>query len=176
MRLDEIIILDTILDTRYNVFMEDKCQRCSSSTRKPRRGLCAKCYFQEHNQRPEVRARKAAWARANYIKNHPLRRLTFEKRRALAMKRDGYKCTMCGSTKRLHVHHVDGIGYPARGRKLDNRLLNLRTLCSTCHVRAHHESPPDFSRVIRKGKISLGAFLSEAERRAGQTIPPVIKT
>ncbi len=52
-----------------------------------------------------------------------------------AKMRDGWKCTQCGSTENLHVHH-------AKGMK-SRRLKDLRTLCFTCHQAEHgHRQKP----------------------------------
>src|SRR5262249_1129859 len=39
-------------------------------------------------------------------------------------------CENCGSTSRLHVHHIDS-------NPLNNTPSNLQTLCSVCHMRTH---------------------------------------
>lgn len=41
-------------------------------------------------------------------------------------------CECCGSTKFIHIHHIN------RNHK-DNRLENLKALCRTCH-QGHHKS------------------------------------
>jgi 5-methylcytosine-specific restriction endonuclease McrA len=43
------------------------------------------------------------------------------------LRRDGYRCTSCGSTEDLEVHHVDPDG--------GDRLSNLVTHCRRCHPR-----------------------------------------
>jgi 5-methylcytosine-specific restriction endonuclease McrA len=45
--------------------------------------------------------------------------------------RDGHRCTKCGSTDRLQVHHIDAAkdGGPVT-------MENLVTLCHGCHVEA----------------------------------------
>lgn len=55
-----------------------------------------------------------------------------------AMKRDGYKCIVCGGTHRLCVHHVK----PSRetGGEWDNSLDNLQTKCGKCHLAGHRET------------------------------------
>jgi hypothetical protein len=55
--------------------------------------------------------------------------------RASAIERDGGRCRLCNSGKRLTVHHRI---YPARW-ELDN-LDNLTTLCSACHRHIEHRS------------------------------------
>lgn len=43
-----------------------------------------------------------------------------------------YECEGCGSTKRLHCHHINL-------NPLDNQLENLMWLCHWCHMRIHAE-------------------------------------
>lgn len=45
-----------------------------------------------------------------------------------AKKRDGFRCTKCGATSSLQVHHVIPL---SRGGH--NMLANLTTLCYNCH-------------------------------------------
>ena len=56
------------------------------------------------------------------------------KLRKRVLARDGHRCTVCGTTRRLHVHH---------GHKREdggpNTLENCTTLCATCHVNRHRE-------------------------------------
>ncbi len=49
--------------------------------------------------------------------------------RSDALLRDNYKCRLCGSHHRLHVHHV--------GDPDDHALDNLMTLCASCHRKQH---------------------------------------
>ena len=60
-----------------------------------------------------------------------LRKWTICRQRALF--RDGHRCTKCGKSGRLEVHHiqplVDG------GEPFD--LINLESLCVPCHLGAH---------------------------------------
>lgn len=53
---------------------------------------------------------------------------------AQVKKRDGYKCTKCGSRKKLQVHHKIYV----EGRKAwEYNADYLQTLCDECHVRVH---------------------------------------
>ena len=117
------------------------CIRCGTIDRKHQaRGLCVNCYsahFAHHNPEKE-KARKHQW----YIRHggRVLAKLQREQRhysglRTAVLERDGYCCTVCGSTAKLVVHHKDGRG---RGRRYpDNRLENLATMCRGCHVNHH---------------------------------------
>jgi 5-methylcytosine-specific restriction protein A len=44
------------------------------------------------------------------------------------LRRDGYRCVMCGSPDNLSVDHII-----PRVVRVDNRDHNLRTLCQSCH-------------------------------------------
>lgn len=51
------------------------------------------------------------------------------------LERDGYKCTKCGSRKRLEVHHIvplskGGSPWPK----------NCKTLCRKCHIKLHEQN------------------------------------
>lgn len=45
-------------------------------------------------------------------------------------KRDGYKCVLCGSRKKLQVHHIFPYATYIAWRRDEN---NLCTVCSLCH-------------------------------------------
>ncbi len=53
----------------------------------------------------------------------------WKNQRKLSLERDNYKCAQCGSTHRLHVHHL--------GDANDHVPDNLQTLCASCHRKAH---------------------------------------
>jgi len=48
------------------------------------------------------------------------------------LRRDGWRCQVCGTTERLEVHHLQ-----FRSRSGDNDEANLITLCRDCHRQAH---------------------------------------
>jgi 5-methylcytosine-specific restriction endonuclease McrA len=58
----------------------------------------------------------------------------WKKTRKLALKRDGYRCTRCGSKTGLQVHHRNK--YEGES---DNNLQNLIVLCRICHTKQHAE-------------------------------------
>ena len=53
--------------------------------------------------------------------------------KALAKKRAGYRCQLCGSTKYLQVHHNN---YSNLGHEEPTDLV---VLCRSCHARHHHK-------------------------------------
>jgi len=53
------------------------------------------------------------------------------------LERDGFKCQICGSNKKLAIHHVDGKGTTVPTAERNNNLENLMTVCSLCHIRLH---------------------------------------
>jgi 5-methylcytosine-specific restriction endonuclease McrA len=62
----------------------------------------------------------------------------WQKIRKQALRRDGKKCTICGSTKRPNVHHKNPHRY-----SLDHSLKNLITLCRRCHSREELKVNPE---------------------------------
>jgi 5-methylcytosine-specific restriction endonuclease McrA len=49
------------------------------------------------------------------------------------LRRDGWRCQLCGSMQKLEVHHV-----MFRSHGGDDSDENLITLCVACHLRSHH--------------------------------------
>jgi 5-methylcytosine-specific restriction endonuclease McrA len=82
----------------------------------------------------------------------------WQKARAAARQRDGNRCTACGSTKDLEVHHIRSL---AEGGN-EFALSNLTTLCRDCHTgtagvgatrpAAHHTRQP-VNRENHPGKV-----------------------
>ena len=92
----------------------------------------------KRKSRDRLRAYDLRWRRDNpekILDMNQRNRYAQNWRRALA--RDGHKCTVCGSSSKLVVHHRDG-----RGRTHCNpnhELSNLQTMCRRCHA-AHHRT------------------------------------
>ncbi len=57
------------------------------------------------------------------------------------LERDGYKCTKCGKTKSLIIHHIDESGMTG---KPNNDIDNLETLCRSCHARVHFSKHQEY--------------------------------
>ena len=52
-------------------------------------------------------------------------------KREKVLRRDGYKCTQCGSKRSLQVHHK------TYARIYKEKLEDLVTLCKKCHKKVH---------------------------------------
>lgn len=52
----------------------------------------------------------------------------------LILERDGFRCTVCGSTNDLSVHHKD---FSGQSEKPNNSTDNLMTVCKSCHTKIH---------------------------------------
>lgn len=89
------------------------CRSCGSTERHHRcLGLCHKCWWRQY-----VRKRRFG---GNYER---------------VLKGDHHRCRRCGSTLLLVVHHKNRIG--RRSPNPDNRMCNLLTLCTSCHIKEH---------------------------------------
>ena len=67
---------------------------------------------------------------------HLLKGKRWERFRKMILDRDRWRCTVCGSARRLEVHHLNG-------RKDEAATFdpgNVQTLCRQCHFAAH---PPE---------------------------------
>ena len=73
----------------------------------------------------------------------------WKKKRQTILKRDGFKCTVCGSKENLHIHHtyyVWGIKpwcYPN---------ISLITVCEECHHQYHLYNEDVILKKLPKGK------------------------
>lgn len=83
-----------------------------------------------------------------------LRQERWIKKRTKILARDGYKCTVCGSTEDLQVHHTFYYDYPTLPWRYPD--VSLITLCEKCHHKWHceHENEirPRFNRSGKKMK------------------------
>jgi 5-methylcytosine-specific restriction endonuclease McrA len=85
-------------------------------------GLVAVRLFEER-QRATRKAKHRAYLRSGEWKSR--------RREALALA--GGRCQDCGTTERLHVHHLT---YVRHGQE---EMRDLRVLCSPCHRRRHRD-------------------------------------
>lgn len=57
----------------------------------------------------------------------------FERLREQVLRRDGWRCQLCGGISNLEVHHKEFRSYSG-----DDCEENLITLCAACHTDLHH--------------------------------------
>ena len=96
-----------------------------------RQGLCCVC-----GKRPPEPGMYCGKPRCTCKQcNEKRNRKKLEKRlsgnRYKATQRDNFTCQLCGETKGIIVHHIDGFGYTS-GNPNDD-INNLITLCRKCH-------------------------------------------
>jgi 5-methylcytosine-specific restriction endonuclease McrA len=118
------------------------CVQCGTTDKRfMAKGLCSSCYAKSWKEANPGRDKflKDRWYRHN-VAGTPRQAMQREQyyyggNRQIVLSRDGFKCTKCGGTDRLVVHHKDRSG---RGVKHHNNdLANLVTLCRKCHVLEH---------------------------------------
>jgi 5-methylcytosine-specific restriction endonuclease McrA len=72
----------------------------------------------------------------------------YQQAREQAKRRAGYQCERCGSTHRIHAHHITRLN--DGGSVTD--LMNLIVLCERCHFAEHRaktvKPSPRFSRSV----------------------------
>jgi len=61
----------------------------------------------------------------------------WRKKRNKVIRRDGFRCSICGSEKLLEVHHL------TYDHVFVEKLTELVTLCSHCHRVLHREAEED---------------------------------
>jgi 5-methylcytosine-specific restriction endonuclease McrA len=125
----------------------DYCIKCGKNdTRHMANGLCARCYLKQYRQKNKKRIRKIR--KEYYLLNRDLilikaekyrENLHFDKKRKYILKRDKFKCTMCGSKEKLVVHHKDKNGRNKAKKEKNNKAKNLVTVCRSCHINLHRK-------------------------------------
>ena len=110
---------------------------------------CKKCRLakkKEWSQRPPVKSKRAKQAREyrktdkGNAETQPLNKNYFNLKRfnglrEIVLENYGYECSVCGTSKSLCVHHIDGHG--RNSTTPNNTLENLTVLCVSCHMRYH---------------------------------------
>jgi hypothetical protein len=126
---------------------EDGAHLCRHKSRKSRAPIqivvrrCPACeraaVVTSHGEKPLTRAQAAAAACDANVReaNGPNRSTIAPSTRAAVLARDRHRCTGCGTTRFLEVHHIK-----PRNEGGPNKPDNLTTLCSRCH-RFLHERP-----------------------------------
>lgn len=111
------------------------CKQCLAEYEVPRdkaravrakRAYCSpECHYEHLRLHPELSGR---WRGGTSFLPYPII-WTPSLRRRIKL-RDGWRCQICYSRYRLHVHHIDW-------DKANCQPVNLTSLCPTCHMRVH---------------------------------------
>jgi 5-methylcytosine-specific restriction endonuclease McrA len=105
-------------------------RRCLGTTENPRcpnltaGSRCPKCHADRERERlavPGPHGRRGSTVEWRYL-------------RLLVLRRDLFRCVVCGSPFGLEVHHIDG-------NPEHNGLTNLETLCGPHHKERHRSGP-----------------------------------
>jgi 5-methylcytosine-specific restriction endonuclease McrA len=73
----------------------------------------------------------------SFLKSKPVRLdpAAYENLRQQVLRRDGWRCQVCGTLSNLEVHHKE-----FRSQSGDDSEENLITLCADCHARIHNRT------------------------------------
>ena len=58
--------------------------------------------------------------------------VTYDQLRQWILRRDGWRCQLCGTMSNLQVHHKQ-----FRSQSGEDSEVNLITLCTSCHAQMH---------------------------------------
>ncbi len=72
------------------------------------------------------------------LKRSRLDPASYEELRQQVLRRDGWRCQLCGALSNLEVHHKE-----FRSQSGDDSEENLITLCAECHAQVHKEGTND---------------------------------
>lgn len=61
------------------------------------------------------------------------------------LERDKGKCRLCGTSKDLHLHHING-----RGKNLTNNINNCIMLCQHCHLEVVHKNQKEYRPILKE--------------------------
>lgn len=59
-------------------------------------------------------------------------------------KRDNGVCRLCGTSKYLQLHHING-----RGKNLTNNINNCIMLCQNCHINIVHKNNKKYRKILQ---------------------------
>jgi 5-methylcytosine-specific restriction endonuclease McrA len=101
-------------------------------------------------------------------------KIMYSGNREKVLKRDGYKCTKCGSSKSLVVHHKDetGISRVKDTDLINNEFENLITMCRSCHMKLHfpeHKVYKDISKEAIEEALENNISVELAAKSLGIT-------
>ena len=86
----------------------------------------------------------------------------WKKKSKEVMTRDNFKCTKCGETHNLNVHHT--YYYPGK-TPWEYTSNSLKTLCESCHEQEHRINPPKTRKRREKTSTRRVTTLQAYEHR-----------
>lgn len=90
-------------------------------------------------------------SKQNLAKNKSIKRVSKNKERTesstyeIVFRRDKGACRLCGTTKDLQLHHIEG-----RSKKLTNDINNCIILCKTCHLEKVHGNQKYYKPILKQ--------------------------
>ena len=97
----------------------------------------------------------------------------WQETRQRILKRDRFRCVMCGEPKNLHVHHIT---YENLGEEKD---ADLVTLCEECHIKLHDIETPHLPLVCVKRAEEIAAELANSDdvfyQEFGEMLLPIFE-
>ena len=87
----------------------------------------------------------------NVVRNRGIRKVSKKKINVKkevydeVIKRDNYRCKLCGTTESLQLHHIDG-----RGKELTNDINNCVILCMHCHLEVVHKNQKKYRPILKE--------------------------
>lgn len=125
-------------------------QICECGAPASKRGWCPECSLQRKREAKRrwnalhhdeiLAARRARYREDEAVRKRSREvsvRSRFNGHRGAVLERDGHRCTRCGATDTLVVHHRLGDGSGRRAVDRDSAMADLETLCRACHLLVH---------------------------------------
>lgn len=125
--------LECWFESRKNPIVDIECPVCKKIFRERigRKKYCCHTCYSEH-LKTAMKGANSHWWMGGKTKEKQIIRTSarYKKHRQAVLERDGYKCTMCGSTDNLEIHHIHEF---CEHPELVFEISNTITLCHNCH-------------------------------------------
>ena len=90
----------------------------------------------EPQKQPRKPSEQSSGTTVHQTYEEQLRDPRWLKKRAHILRRDNYKCVLCGADHDLHVHHTE---YRSGKKAWEHPNSVLVTLCKDCHMKVHSD-------------------------------------
>ena len=136
------------------------CQRKAALKRKRDSGVNRNSsYFREYKKKNADFIREINDTYHNKVR--------FGGNKYVVLERDEYKCTKCGRTKNIIIHHLDESGNTDNPNNDPN---NLITLCRSCHMKHHASGDRNYlykhitTEMFNEAKVGCTSFEAIAKK------------